>query len=162
MSKKILNIIIDGKPIFNLNDKYNYITLSSKEPEKDQDQGKWLQIDYEKPEEIIKALNIIKLEFGKIDEINIIFNNQKLNMLSYQYDYEFLKNIYFNQTSNLIYLMSLLIPFYNEKIDIKLLVGEFSYYQVHNINWLNSITNFLKSIKKDLEPKILINLFNCK
>ena len=83
-------------------------------------------------------------------------------MLSYQYDYEFLKNIYFNQTSNLIYLMSLLIPFYNEKIDIKLLVGEFSYYQVHNINWLNSMTNFLKSIKKDLEPKILINLFNCK
>ena len=54
MSKKILNIIIDGKPIFNLNDKYNYITLSSKEPEKDQDQGKWLQIDYEKPEEIME------------------------------------------------------------------------------------------------------------
>ena len=67
MSKKILNIIIDGKPIFNLNDKYNYITLSSKEPEKDQDQGKWLQIDYEKPEEIIKALNIIKLPASSLE-----------------------------------------------------------------------------------------------
>ena len=61
------------------------------------------------------------MDFEKIDEIQIIYNNQKLNMLSYQYDYEFLKNLYLNQTANIIFLINLMVSLFNKKILINIL-----------------------------------------
>ena len=115
--KNILAIIVEGRFVLDINDNSNYIIISSKEPDEEQIEiGQWLQINYNNPEEILKALELIKIDFGKIDEINIIYNNQKLNMISYQFDYEFLKNLYFNQTANLIYFLSVLIPFFEKEI----------------------------------------------
>lgn len=79
-------------------------------------------------------------------------------MISYQFDYEFLKNLYLNQTANLIYFLSVLIPFFEKEISIKMIHGDFSYYQIHNKNWVIVITNFLRALRKDLESKISINL----
>ena len=115
-------------------------------------------MNFENPEEMIKALEILKIEFGKIDKMKIIYNNQKLNMISYQFDYEFLKKIYLTQTANLFYFVSLIIPFFNKKMDLELIAGDFSYYQIHNKNWINSTRNFLTCLKKDLEPDNKINL----
>jgi len=158
-NKNILVIVVEGQLVLEIDKKSNYIVISNKEPEDDQDLvNKWLQINYENPEEILKALELIKIDFGKIDEINIIYNNQKLNMISYQFDYEFLRKLYFNQTANLIYFLSVLIPFFNKKINIKMLSSNFSHYQIHNKNWVISINNFLNALQKDLEPTIKIKL----
>lgn len=158
-NKNILVIVVEGQLVLDIDKKSNYIVISNKEPEDDQDLvNKWLQINYENPEEILKALELIKIDFGKIDEINIIYNNQKLNMISYQFDYEFLRKLYFNQTANLIYFLSVLIPFFNKKINIKMLSSNFSHYQIHNKNWVISINNFLNALQKDLEPTIKIKL----
>ena len=92
--KNILAIIVEGRFVLDINNESNYIIISSKEPDEEQIEiGQWLQINYNDPEEILKALELIKIDFGKIDEINIIYNNQKLNMISYQFDYEFLKKL---------------------------------------------------------------------
>ena len=158
-NKNILVIVVEGQLVLDIDKKSNYIVISNKEPEDDLDLvNKWLQINYENPEEILKALELIKINFGKIDEINIIYNNQKLNMISYQFDYEFLRKLYFNQTANLIYFLSVLIPFFNKKINIKMLSSNFSHYQIHNKNWVISINNFLNALQKDLEPTIKIKL----
>jgi hypothetical protein len=157
--KNVLAIIVEGRFVLEINDKSNYIIISGKEPDEEQMEiGQWLQINYNNPEEILKALELIKIDFGKIDEINIIYNNQKLNMISYQFDYEFLKNLYLNQTANIIYFLSVLIPFFEKDISIKLIHGDFSYYQIHNKNWVIVITNFLRALQKDLESKISISL----
>ena len=157
--KNILAIIVEGRFVLDINNDSNYIIISSKEPDEEQIEiGQWLQINYNDPEEILKALELIKIDFGKIDEINIIYNNQKLNMISYQFDYEFLKNLYLNQTANLIYFLSVLIPFFEKEISIKMVHGDFSYYQIHNKNWVIVITNFLRALQKDLEAKISIKL----
>ena len=159
VKKNILVIIVEGQFVLEVNNNSNYIIISGKEPDEELIEiGQWLQINYNDPEEILKALELIKIDFGKIDEINIVYNNQKLNMLSYQFDYEFLKNLYFNQTANLIYFLSVLIPFYKEEISIKMTHGDFSYYQIHNKNWVIVITNFLRALQKDLESKIKIKL----
>jgi len=158
-NKNILVIVVEGQLVLDIDKKSNYIVISNKEPEDDQDLvNKWLQINYENPEEILKALELIKIDFGKIDEIDIIYNNQKLNMISYQFDYEFLRKLYFNQTANLIYFLSVLIPFFNKQINIKMLSSNFSHYQIHNKNWVISINNFLNALQKDLKPTIKIKL----
>lgn len=156
-NKNIVIIVVEGQITINFSEDTNYIIISDKEPN-EIEKGKWLQIDYSNPEEVFKALEIIKIDFGKIDEIIIIYNNQKLNMLSYQFDYEFLTKIYHNQTAILFYFISLLIPYYKESVTFKLISGNFSQYQIHNQNWLNSVNNFLLSLKKDLEPKINISI----
>jgi len=158
-NKNILVIVVEGQLVLDIDKKSNYIVISNKEPEDDQDLvNKWLQINYENPEEILKALELIKIDFGKIDEIDIIYNNQKLNMISYQFDYEFLRKLYFNQTANLIYFLSVLIPFFNKQINIKMLSSNFSHYQIHNKNWVISINNFLNALQKDLKPTIKTKL----
>ena len=158
-NKNILAIVVEGQLVLDIDKNSNYMVISNKEPEEDQVLiNKWLQINYENPEEILKALELIKIDFGKIDEINIIYNNQKLNMISYQFDYEFLKKLYFNQTANLIYFLSVLIPFFKNEINIKILSSDFSHYQIHNKNWVISINNFLNALQKDLEPTIKIKL----
>ena len=155
--KRIITIIIEGQYTGDLNSKNEYIFISKKEPQEDL-KCKWLQINYEDPEELIKTIQIIKMDFEKIDEIQIIYNNQKLNMLSYQYDYEFLKNLYLNQTANIIFLINLMVSLFNKKILININSGDFSHYQAHNKNWYNSICLYLDSLKKDLVPKIEITL----
>ena len=131
--KRIITIIIEGQYTGDLNSKNEYIFISKKEPQEDL-KCKWLQINYEDPEELIKTIQIIKMDFEKIDEIQIIYNNQKLNMLSYQYDYEFLKNLYLNQTANIIFLINLMVSLFNKKILININSGDFSHYQAHNKN----------------------------
>ncbi len=98
------------------------------------------------------------MDFEKIDQIEIIYNNQKLNMLAYQYDYDFLKNLYLNQTANIIFLINLMVALFNKEILISINSGDFSHYQAHNKNWHNSLNLYLNSLKKDVLPKIKIKL----
>ena len=72
--KNILAIIVEGRFVLDINDNSNYIIISSKEPDEEQIEiGQWLQINYNNPEEILKALELIKIDFGKNSaEINII------------------------------------------------------------------------------------------
>ena len=155
--KKIVIINIDGQYTETLDNKNKYIFISKKEPQENLE-CKWLQINFEEPEELMKSIQIIKMDFEKIDQIEIIYNNQKLNMLAYQYDYDFLKNLYLNQTANLIFLINLMVSLFNEEISINVNSGDFSHYQAHNKNWYNSLSLYLSSLKKDISPKIKLTI----
>ena len=73
--KNILAIIFEGRFVLDINNESNYIIISSKEPDEEQIEiGQWLQINYNNPEEILKALELIKKVNLFIKKVHIFFN----------------------------------------------------------------------------------------
>ena len=58
-----------------------------------------LQANFTSVEDLIKAKKIIEKQINPINEIVIINKGIDLNMLSYQYDYKFIKDNYFVLTN---------------------------------------------------------------
>ena len=108
-----------------------------------------MQTNFDKVEDFIKAEVIIRNQFSKIDELIIINKDIDLNMISYQYDYNYIRQNY-QILINVIYFVNLLIPLFNYKFCFVLSLEKDNHYKVHLNNFKISLLNYLNSLKKDL------------
>ena len=116
-----------------------------------------LQSTFESLEDLIKAEAIIKNQFSKIDELVIVNNHIDLNMISYQYDYNYIKQNY-KVLMNIIYFINLLIPLFNKEFRFVLSFEKDNHYKVHLNNFKISLINYLNSLKIDLVESNNINI----
>ena len=116
-----------------------------------------LQSTFESLEDLIKAEAIIKNQFSKIDELVIVNNHIDLNMISYQYDYNYIKQNY-KVLMNIIYFINLLIPLFNKEFRFVLSFEKDNHYKVHLNNFKMSLINYLNSLKIDLVESNNINI----
>ena len=70
-------------------------------------------------------------------------------MISYQYDFENIKQNY-QTLINIIYFINLLIPLFNEKFCFVLSLEKDNHYKIHLNNFKISLINYLNALKKDL------------
>ncbi len=110
----------------------------------------FLQTDFFSLEDLIKSENIIQKQFRPINEIIIINNNIDLNMISYQYDYQYIKNNY-SILSNLFYFINLIIKDLDKNIKFVLSFEKSSHYKIHTNIFNESIISYLEILKKDLD-----------
>jgi len=116
-----------------------------------------LQANFSSIEDLIKAKHIINDQIKIIKEIVIINRGIDLNMISYQYDYEYIKKCYLTIT-NIIYFLNVLIGNFNKKIKFILSFENDNHYKIHSNNLKLSIINYLEALKKDLERSHTINI----
>ena len=116
-----------------------------------------LQTNFTSVEDLIKAKKIIEKQLNPINEIVIVNRGIDLNMLSYQYDYKFIKDNYFVLT-NIFFFLNLLISRFDKKLKFILSFEKNSHYKVHMNNFNNSIINYLNSFKKDLKDTFNITI----
>ena len=103
MSANQVLIILNGEDQTVLSESSNKIILAKKKQEKINYDHTLLQTNFDSLEDLIKANSIIKSQFSKIDELVIVYRNIELNMISYQYDYNHIKQNY-QELMNIIYL----------------------------------------------------------
>ena len=108
-------------------------------------------------EDLVKANTIIKNRFSKIDELTIIFRNIDLNMISYQYDYNHIKQNY-QELLNIIYFINLLVPLLKSEFRFILSFEKDNHYKVHFNNFKMSLIKYLESLKVDLVKSIKIDI----
>ena len=116
-----------------------------------------LQADFSSIDDLIKAKHIINDQIKNIKEIVIINRDIILNMISYQYDYEYTKKCYLTLT-NIIYLINVLIENFNAEIKFTLSFENENHYKIHSNNLKFSIINYLEALKKDLEKSHRISI----
>ena len=109
MSINQVLIILNGEDQTVLYESSNKIILAKKKQENITHDHTLLQTNFDSLEDLIKANTIIKSQFSKIDELVIVYRNFDLNMISYQYDYNHIKQIY-QELMNIIYFINLLVP----------------------------------------------------
>ena len=117
----------------------------------------FLQAEFSSIDDLIKAKQIITNQIKNINEIVIVNRDIDLNMISYQYDYEYTKVCYQTLT-NIIYFMNILINNFNENIEFTLSFDKENHYKVHTNNLNYSIIRYLEALKKDLEKSHQINI----
>ena len=116
-----------------------------------------LQANFSSIEDLIKAKHIINDQIKIIKEIVIINRDIDLNMISYQYDYEYIKKYYLTIT-NIIFFINVLIGNFNKEIEFILSFEKENHYKIHSNNFKLSIINYLEALKKDLEKSHQINI----
>jgi len=116
-----------------------------------------LQTNFESIEDLIKAEKIIKKQLKEINELVIINKNIDLNMISYQYDYKFIKENYLILT-NIFFFINLLISKFDKNIDLILSLERDSHYKIHSNIFNESIINYLNIFKKDLKESHNLNI----
>ena len=116
-----------------------------------------LETNFTLVEDLIKAQKIIEKQVSPINEIVIINKDIDLNMLSYQYDYKFIKDNYLILT-NIFFFLNLLISNFDKKLKFILSLEKNSHYKVHINNFNSSIINYLDSLKKDLKNTFHITI----
>ena len=116
-----------------------------------------LQADFSSIDDLIKAKHIINDQIKIIKEIVIMNRDIDLNMISYQYDYEYIKKCYVTLT-NIIYFINILIANFNKEIKFILSFDNENHYKIHFNNFKLSIINYLEALKKDLEKSHQINI----
>ena len=112
MSNSHILIFLNGEDQNVLSVNSNKIILAKKNLENINLDHTLLQTNFEYLEDFIKAESIIKNQFSKIDELIIVNNKIDLNMISYQYDYNYIKQNY-QVLMNIIYFINLLIPLFD-------------------------------------------------
>ena len=117
----------------------------------------FLQAEFSSIDDLIKAKQIITNQIRNINEIVIVNKDIDLNMISYQYDYEYIKVCYQTLT-NIIFFMNVLINDFNENIEFILSFDKDNHYKVHTNNLNYSIIRYLEELKKDLEKSHQINI----
>ena len=132
-----------------LSNNSNTIILAEKKLQNITQDHTLLQSTFESLEDLIKAEAIIKNQFSKIDELVIVNNQIDLNMISYQYDYNFIKKNY-KILMNIIYFINILIPLFNKEFRFVLSFEKDNHYKVHQNNFKMSLINYLNSLKIDL------------
>ena len=149
MSANQVLIILNGEDQTVLSESSNKIILAKKKQENITYDHTLLQTNFDSLEDLIKANTIIKSQFSKIDELVIIYRNIDLNMISYQYDYNHIKQNY-QELMNIIYFINLLVPLLKDKFNFILSFEKDNHYKVHFNNFKMSLINYLTSLKKDL------------
>ena len=117
----------------------------------------FLETNFTLVEDLIKAQKIIEKQVSPINEIVIINKDINLNMLSYQYDYKFIKDNYLILT-NIFFFLNLLISNFDKNLKFILSLEKNSHYKVHLNNFNNSIINYLNSFQKDLKNSFHITI----
>ncbi len=149
MSQNQVLIILNGEDKRVLTKNSNKIIITDKKSYKIDQDHTLLQSNFGSVDEFIKAKVIIKNLFSKIDEIVLINRDIDLNMISYQYDFENIKQNY-QTLLNIIYFINLLIPLFNEKFCFVLSLEKDNHYKIHLNNFKISLINYLNALKKDL------------
>ena len=127
----------------------NIIILAKEKLENIKQDHTLLQIDLASLEDFIKAEAFIKSQHTTIDELIIINKNIDLNMISYQYDFNHVKQTY-QVLTNIIYFINLLIPLFNKNIQFTLSFEKKNHYKVHFNNFKMALLNYLETLKIDL------------
>ena len=157
MSINQVLIILNGEDQTVLSESSNKIILSKKRQENITQDHTLLQTNFESLEDIMKANTIIKSQFLKIDELVIVYRNIDLNMISYQYDYNQIKQNY-QELMNIIYFINLLVPLLKDELNFILSFEKDNHYKVHFNNFKMSLIKYLETLKKDLDKSIKINI----
>ena len=157
MSNNQVLIILNGEDQTVFSESSNKIILAKKKQENITHDHTLLQTNFVSLEDLIKANKIIKSQFLKIDELVIVYRNVDLNMISYQYDYNHIKQNY-QELMNIIYFINLLVPLLKNELSIILSFEKDSHYKVHLNNFKMSLIKYLETLKKDLEKSININI----
>ena len=157
MSNSHILIFLNGEDQNVLSENSNKIILAKKNLENINLDHTLLQTNFEYLEDFIKAESIIKNQFSKIDELIIVNNKIDLNMISYQYDYNYIKQNY-QVLMNIIYFINLLIPLFNKKFRFVLSFEKDNHYKIHYNNFKLSLINYLKSLKIDLVKSNVIDI----
>ena len=157
MSINQVLIILNGEDQSVLSEKSNKIILAKKKQENITHDHTLLQTNFDSIEDLIKANTIIKSQFSKIDELIIVYRNIELNKISYQYDYNHIKQNY-QELMNIIYFINLLVPLLKDELNFILSFDKDNHYKVHFNNFKMSLIKYLESLKVDLEKSININI----
>ena len=157
MSNNQVLVILNGEYQSILSEKSNKIILSKKKLENINQDHTLLQTNFNSLEDFIKADAIIKSQFSKIDELIIVNKDIDLNMISYQYDYNHIKQNY-QLLTNIIYFVNLLVPLFKNEFSFILLFDKDNHYKVHFNNFKMSLINYLKSLRKDLVKSTKVNI----
>ena len=157
MSINQVLIILNGEDQTVLLEKSNKIVLAKKKQENIAHDHTLLQTNFDSLEDLIKANAIIKNQFSKIDELVIVYRNINLNMISYQYDYNHIKQNY-QELMNIIYFINLLLPLLKDRFSFILSFEKDNHYKVHFNNFKMSLIKYLEILKKDLVKSIKINI----
>ena len=148
-------IVINGDDNRVYEKRSNRVVISETENKNIDQNYTLLQINLQSVEDFIKAHKIIEKQVSPINEIVIINKGVDLNMLSYQYDYKFIKDNYLILT-NIFFFLNLLISNFDKKLKFILSLEKKSHYKVHINNFNSSIINYLVSLKKDTNKNIFI------
>ena len=157
MSVNQVLIILNGEDQTVLLEKSNKIVLSKKKQENIAHDHTLLQTNFDSLEDLIKANTIINNQFSKIDELVIIYRNINLNMISYQYDYSYIRQNY-QELMNIIYFINLLVPLFKDEFRFILSFEKDNHYKVHFNNFKMSLIKYLESLKLDLLKSINIDI----
>ena len=157
MSHNQVLIILNGENQTILSENSNKIILAKKKQENISHDHTLLQTNFDSLEDLIKANTIIKSQFSKIDELIIVYRNIDLNMISYQYDYNHIKQNY-QTLMNIIYFINLLVPLLKNELSIILSLEKDSHYKVHFNNFKISLIRYLETLKVDLAKSTNINI----
>ncbi len=150
-------IVINGNDNSAYKKESNKVIISDAENNSIDHNYTLLQTNFTSVEDLIKAHKIIEKQLSPINEIVIINKGVDLNMLSYQYDYKFIKDNYLILT-NILFFLNLLISNFDKKLKIILSFEKNSHYKIHMNNFNNSITSYLNSLKKDLKNSFHIDI----
>ena len=157
MSSNQILIILNGEDQTVLSESSNKIILAKKKQENIIQDHTLLQTNFDSLEDLIKANTIIKSQFSKIDELVIVYRNIDLNMISYQYDYNHIKQNY-QVLMNIIYFINLLVPLLKDEFSFILSFEKDNHYKVHFNNFKMSLIKYLETLKVDLLKSIKIDI----
>ena len=116
-----------------------------------------LHADFSSIDDLIKAKHIIDDQIKTIKEIVIVNRDIDLNMISYQYDYEYTKKCYLKLT-NIIYFINVLITNFSAEIQFILSFESENQYKIHSNNFNLSIIKYLEALQKDLQKSYKIDI----
>ena len=157
MSNNQVLIILNGEDQTVLSESSNKIILAKKKQENITHDHTLLQTNFESLEDLIKASTIIKSQFSKIDELVIVYRSIDLNMISYQYDYNHIKQIY-QELMNIIYFINLIVPLLKDEFSFILSFEKDNHYKVHLNNFKMSLIKYLETLKFDLVESIDVDI----
>ena len=157
MSHNQVLIILNGENQTILSENSNKIILAKKKQENISHDHTLLQTNFDSLEDLIKANTIIRSQFSKIDELIIVYRNIDLNMISYQYDYQNIKQNY-QTLMNIIYFINLLVPLLKNEFSFILSLEKDSHYKVHYNNFKISLIKYLETLRVDLAKSNNINI----
>ena len=150
-------IVLNGEDQTILSENSNKIILAKKKLENINHDHTLLQTNFNSLEDLIKANEIIKSQFSKIDELIIVYRSIDLNMISYQYDYNHIKKNY-QELMNIIYFINLIVPLLQNEFQFILSFEKDNHYKVHFNNFKMSLIRYLETLKVDLIKSININI----
>ena len=152
-----LLIVLEGTDKRVIKKNVNGIVISKTDKLVINEKYTFLHADFRSIDDLIKAKQIINNQIKHIEEIVIINRDIELNMISYQYDYEYMKDIY-QTLANIVFFLNTLIDSFDKNINFILSFEKSSHYKIHINNLNDSIAKYLEVLKKDLDRSHQINI----